>query len=429
MKHGISGINCNNKNILFLQGPLGFFFKKLDFLLRQKGATTFKICLNAGDYFFSYKDNSTNFTGHPSEWIKFIKSFLINNRIDIIFLHGDCRFYHKEAINVAKKMGIKVFVTEEGYIRPNYITIEENGTNAFSSMPLEQNFYKNLPASQAIENNCVVQNAYQKMASQATVYYILMELFKYRYPHYQHHRETSPYKECGYGLRSFFRKSLNKVKEKKRNNYFKTGLSGKYYFVPLQTHNDCQCHVHSDYSTIEMFIKEVMTSFANHAPQDTFLVFKHHPMDRGIKNYQSFINKHSTEWGITERVLYVHDVHLPTCLKNAIGTITINSTVGIASLFHQTPTIVLGNANYNISGLTCKGMRLDNFWTDYTPPDNLLFHKFRNYIIRTTQFEGSLYTGFPKELSTAFGKDLYNYPNMNRFSKPLLKNIFSYLNI
>jgi len=90
--------------------------------------------------------------------------------------------------------------------------------------------------------------------------------------------------------------------------------------------------------------------------------------------------------------------HIPSCLKNAIGTITINSTVGISSLYHHTPTITLGNSIYDIEGLTCKGMTLDRFWKEYTPPDKMLFEKFRLYLIAKTQLNGSFYGRFPNAL-------------------------------
>jgi capsular polysaccharide export protein len=93
----------------------------------------------------------------------------------------------------------------------------------------------------------------------------------------------------------------------------------------------------------------------------------------------------------------VHDVHLPTCLKNAIGTVTINSTVGISSLFHRTPTITLGSAFYDIEGLTCQGMSLDRFWTHHKPPQQRLFQKFKSHIIEQTQITGSFYSRFPEE--------------------------------
>jgi len=172
-------------------------------------------------------------------------------------------------------------------------------------------------------------------------------------------------------------------------------LTKKFYFVPLQTHNDSQILIHSTYRSIEKFIIEVLESFAAYAPEGTWLVFKHHPVDRGRKNYRNFIIQQAELLGIDNRIFVIHDVHLPTCLKNAIGTVTVNSTVGISSLFHNTPTITLGNAIYDIEGLTCKGMKLDDFWKSQKLPDTVLFEKYRRYLIKTTQLNGSFYGKMP----------------------------------
>ena len=67
-----------------------------------------------------------------------------------------------------------------------------------------------------------------------------------------------------------------------------------------------------------------------------------------------------------------------------IATITINSTVGLSSLYHGIPTLTLGKAIYDIDGLTCKGMKLDEFWTKNKKPDELLFKKFRTFLIQNT---------------------------------------------
>ena len=59
--------------------------------------------------------------------------------------------------------------------------------------------------------------------------------------------------------------------------------------------------------------------------------------------------------------------------KNAIGTVVINSTVGISSLYHETPTICLGDAIYDIEGLTSLGLTIDEFWSEYKEVDTELF--------------------------------------------------------
>lgn len=124
--------SVEGKHILFLQGPMGFFFKKMDMAFRKRGASTYKIGLNMGDWFFSCRDNYTPFREDPKVWDLFIESFLKKNKIDKIFLFGDCRFYQSVALNIAYANGVEVFVFEEGYIRPHYITMEKYGVNDYS---------------------------------------------------------------------------------------------------------------------------------------------------------------------------------------------------------------------------------------------------------------------------------------------------------
>ena len=249
---------------------------------------------------------------------------------------------------------------------------------------------------------------YLRVVGQTIVYYILMNVLKFRYPYYEHHLKTSCLKEAFYGIRNVLRKIRFKISERNVGNRLQAKFSKKYYFVPLQTHTDYQIRTHSNYDSMEAFIKEVLFSFARHAPKESFLIFKHHPMDRGRKNYARFIKKISVNLGINDRVKAVHDVHLPTCLKNAVGTVTINSTVGLSSLYHKIPTIALGSTLYDIEGLTCKGMRLNDFWNDYKAPDTLLYKKFRLYLIEKTQLNGSFYGLFPVELAVSNTSTLTN---------------------
>lgn len=220
------------------------------------------------------------------------------------------------------------------------------------------------------------------------------------YPHYKHHREPSAVKEGLWWWRNLFRKTKYYLQEKNLLENLIAQHSQKYYFVPLQTYNDFQLLEHSSYASIEIFIEEVLDSFASFAPKDSILVFKHHPADRGRKNYKNFIQNLAKEKGIEEKVLVIYDLHLPTLLENARATITINSTVGLSSLAHQTPTLTLGDAIYDIEGITSKGMPLDKFWTDFKKPNKKLFNKFRNYLIKTTQLNGSFYGNFPLEFES-----------------------------
>ncbi|WP_428738923.1 capsule biosynthesis protein [Sulfurimonas sp.] len=387
--------DVKGKNILLLQGPMGDFFNTLDHKFMDHGAKTFRIGLNAGDEFFADVNHFTPFKGRIEEWESFISEFYATHEIDMIFVFGDCRFYQSQAINIAKKMNIRAFVFEEGYIRPDFITLEENGVNDNSSIPRERQFYDALGYNETKmcnkKNVLHIGNTYLKMAKQASAYYFISNLFFFRYPYYQHHRSFSSFHEHLYGWRNFFRKYLYKVLEWNQEQFYKTTVSKKYYFVALQTFEDFQIIKHSDYNSIEEFILEVLESFAHNAPKDTYLVVKHHPMDRGKRNYKHFVMLHAETLNCEKRVKVVYDLHLPTLLQNAIATITINSTVGISSLYHNTPVICMGRSFYDIEGLTSKDMKLDDFWDNYKEIDRELFQKFRCYLIEKTQINGNFY--------------------------------------
>ncbi len=389
--------NLKNTNVLFLQGPMGFFFKALDSAFRDKGALTYRIGFNAGDRFFSYADNYTPFRKRPEAWESFIEIFLKEKKIDKIFLFGDCRFYQKIARKVAYKNNIEVFVFEEGYIRPHYITMEKFGVNGFSTLSRERGFYESIKLK-VLKETEHAHASKTKMILSSALYYGISNIFSYHYPHYVHHRDFSALKELYYGVRGLVRKMIFKFTERQYENLIRNELSQKYFFVPLQTHNDFQILQHSNYRSIEKFIIEVLESYAHHAPHEDYLIFKHHPVDRGRKNYMAFIREQATLLGIEKRVLVFHDVYLPSCLKHAKGTITINSTVGLSSIGHGTATLTLGNAIYNIEGLTNKNTSLKKFWHQHKKPDDELYAKFKQYLLENTQLNGSFYGLIPKEL-------------------------------
>jgi len=376
-----------NKNILFLQGPMGDFFQRLDNYFISKGAKTYKIGFNGGDWLFSNKHNYIAYKDKKENWENFISNFLQTKNINKIFLFGDCRYYQKKTIDIAKNLNIEIFVFEEGYIRPDYVTLEKGGVNNFSSIPRDYQFYQKLKHINITPPKPTKPNFYKMVISAISYYIFAYFSTKINYPYYEHHRELNPYKEAFYGIRNFYRKYKYKILEK---NKLETIIKKEYFFVPLQTYNDFQVKTHSNFNSIEEFIEVVLKSFANFSPDNTYIVLKHHPVDRGRKDYKKYIQKTAKQLNILNRVIVVYDLHLPTLLKNTKGTVTINSTVGLQALYHNSPVKVLGNAIYDIKHLTYQ-YSLDNFWTDYKTPNMTLFHKFRSYLIKHTQINGNFY--------------------------------------
>jgi capsular polysaccharide export protein len=236
-----------------------------------------------------------------------------------------------------------------------------------------------------------VGNTYWYSASWAILYYFFAGLLTPFFRHYRHHRplnwlETLPW------IRSAWRKVYCAFKERNIFEALTGRLNGNYFLVPLQVHNDSQVHVHSDFDSVSHFIEDVMTSFASHAPNETALVIKHHPFDRGYHDYSSLIQNHAKRLGISGRCFYIHDQHLPTLLGCARGAVVINSTVGLSALHHGTPLKVCGSAIYDLPGLTFQG-RLDDFWQNALQciPNRILLGAFHGYLMQHTQLNGSFY--------------------------------------
>ncbi len=385
-----SGLDAlRGKRVLLLQSPVGPFFRRLAQDLRWAGAQVCKVNFSGGDLLF-YPRGAISFRGSPQQWPEFLDRLISERRIDVLLMFGDCRPIHRVARQIASFRGIELGVFEEGYIRPNFITFERFGVNGHSQLPRSPLFYRNRdvgdpPPPQRVER------AFASAAVWATLYYVASALLWPWFRRYRHHRRLSLLEALPW-LRSGWRKRWYAWRERRIQPRLTAELSGRFFLVPLQVHNDAQIHTHSDFDSVEKFIGHVVRSFATAAPADTHLVIKHHPMDRGYHDYGRLIRGYARDYGLEGRLHYIHDQHLPTLLRHARGCVLVNSTVGMSALFHGTPLKVCGAAIYDMPGLTYTGS-LEHFWIDAPKVvvDCELFRRFRNYVIRRTQLNGSFY--------------------------------------
>lgn len=377
------------KRVLLLQGPLGPFFRRLRRDLEKAGARVHKINFNGGDWLFS-PFGSTAFRGDVEAWPAFFERILLDQKIDSVLLFGDCRPLHVAARAVAQRCGVEIGVFEEGYVRPDYITFERIGVNGHSQIPRSADFYLGTPETE-VPATFPLGNTYWATVTWAILYYLASVILRPLFHQYRHHRSLTLGEALPW-VRSTWRKLKYSYKEQGIQKELVAALSNRYFLVPLQVHNDAQVHVHSGYDSVRSFIKNVLISFANSAPPDTFLVIKHHPMDRGYHDYTGFIARIGAKLGVLHRVRYIHDQHLPTLLEHARGVVLINSTVGLSALEHGTPLKVCGAAIYDMEGLTFQGT-LDEFWgmAEYESVDRNLYERFRNYVIKHTQLNGNFY--------------------------------------
>lgn len=368
---------------------MGPFFSLLAEELKSEGHEVFKIHFNGGDEVCYTQNGAYPYRGDLAGWSVFLRAFIARHGIDRIFLFGDCRPYHLRATNVAREMGVAVFVFEEGYVRPDYITLEPGGVNGRSALSRETGDY----ATQGPVKQDVPQPAggvFWRIAGYAVRYYLAAWWLRRAFPHYEHHRPLNPFSEGVCWVRSGLRKLYYLCADYPLVRRLGRQQHGKYYLVPLQVHCDAQVKHHSRYASIEEFIAEVIASFAEHAPADTELIFRHHPMDRAYYDYGKLIARLAARYRVRERVCYLHEGHLPMLLHGARGTVTINSTVGLSSAHHRTPVKVMGYAAYDMPGLTCQEP-LDAIWQAPGEVDHRLYRRFRQYLVANVLGNGSFY--------------------------------------
>ncbi len=383
-----------------LQGPATPFFARLADTLLSQGHQVCKVNFCAGDALFRTQAQSIAFDRPLIEWHSFFIDLLEQHNVDRVLLFGDCRPLHMQAIGTLKQRSIPFFVYEEGYFRPNWITLEAGGTNAFSSLPRDPAWY--LQESRRLApymDGEPVGGSLKVRAQQDMAYHLANIANPFRFPHYQTHRPYASHIEYLGWARRF--PQLPWRERKAQRSFAQLQANRRpFYLFPLQLDADYQIKVHSPFDGISQAITEVMLSFATRARRNAVLMIKNHPLDTGLINYRAHIRQLAIQFGLGKRVVFIDGGHLPTLLQHCRGVITVNSTVGLSALHHNSPTITLGKSVYDLPGLCFQGS-LDEFWEHAQAPDKALFRAFRNTVIQRTQLNGGFYNRHGINLAVA----------------------------
>ncbi|RVT92790.1 capsule biosynthesis protein [Sphingomonas crocodyli] len=361
MKHGLAP----QQRFLFLQGPPGPFFYRLAKSLRGLGHRVHRINLNGGDR-ASWPEKAVDYRGDPDRWPRFVDNFLAEHAITDLVLFGDCRPLHQAARGLAQRRDVRVHVFEEGYIRPHWVTLERDGVNGHSPLPRDPKWFlreaRRLPP---LGEEAPVPATFRRRAHEATLYYFQTYVGRLRFPHYKSHRDRWVVAEAAGWLKQF---ALRSVHEDRAEAAIASVAGKRYFALPLQLTSDYQIRVHSPFASMEAGARYVIESFARFAPKDTLLLIKEHPLDNGLSSWARFVRHEAARLDIDDRIVLARGGDINDVVNNAIGVVTVNSTTGTLSLANGIPTVALGEAVYNIPGITFDGP-LDEFWANPTPPD------------------------------------------------------------
>ena len=379
------------RNILLLQGLMGPLFRRIGEALQHQGYGVYKVNFNGGDRLFWRMRNGIDYRGALADWPSTLSQLIEQHRITDVILFGDCRPVHMAAIQVCKDLQVSVHVFEEGYIRPGWVTLELGGVNGHSSLPSDPEWYLReaaaLPPTPAPHS---APASFRRRAMEGLLYNAADVLTRWRYPHWQNHRPWHPVVE-GIG---WARRLLQRGAAAKRSDALIAALEASgapYMLFPLQLDSDAQIRLHSPFAGVSDALRPVVESFARHAPRELRLVVKEHPLDNGVRDWRQETIDLAARNGVADRVGYLESGNLGPIAEKGQGMVTINSTSGTLALAHGVPVIALGQAVYDIAGITFQG-GLDAFWASPGRPDADLYAAFCRVLINRCLVPGGFFS-------------------------------------
>ncbi|MEM7688733.1 MAG: capsular biosynthesis protein [Pseudomonadota bacterium] len=369
-------------------GPL---FRRLGQELIASGHTVYKVNFNGGDRLFWRLPGGIDFRDTLEAWPDALRAIITDKGVTDVVLFGDCRAHHIDATAVCRELNIPVHVFEEGYIRPDWVTLELDGVNGHSRLPRDPDWYRNRAAKlPPVPDHKQVPSSFRRRAIEGLMYNTADVLTRWWYPNWTNHRPWHPLIE-GVG---WARKLLRGKKRKEGSTALVERLlsTGQpFYLFPLQLASDAQIRLHSPFSSMTEALSLVLKSFAENAPADRRLVVKEHPLDNGVVDWQEETRSLASLFGVADRVDYMGWGDIVPVARAAKGMVTINSTSGTLALDMGVPVVALGHAVFDIADVTYQN-GIDQFWTDTTPPDPGTFNAFRRVLIERCLVPGGFFS-------------------------------------
>lgn len=397
-----------------MQGVCSPFFTRLATALQDLGHQTRKVNFTVGDRMYWRHRGAVSYCAPMESLPSFYAEQFHNHGITDIVLFGDCRPIHRPAIELAKKQNLQVHVFEEGYFRPYWITLERDGVNGHSNLPRDPKWYRvqaqGLPH---FDNGTPFKAPFWMRAAYDIGYNFWAGLNPILHRGVRSHVPHSPLAEyLSYARRGIRLKRYESPSRHMEARLISESSRAPFFLMPLQLANDAQIIHHSPFKNMAEALQLALRSFSLHAPKNYRFAVKIHPLDPGFVNYRLLLKHWSVELGIDDRVFYLESGNLPALLSAASGVVTVNSTVGGSALIHGCPTIALGYALYNISGLTFQH-GLDAFWTKKRRPNAKLYRDFRNVVIARSQINGGFYSNDGINLAVKNSLSRLTLPNEN----------------
>lgn len=379
------------RKILFLQGPPSPFWSELGDAFRARGHSVFKVNFCLADWVYWSRRPHSNFRGDQAEWRDYCRAFILEHDITDVLYYADRLPYHVAAAEICRDLGVAAYAVENGYLRPDWITLEPFGMGAYSTFPKDPETIRALAVGRADPDMEVAfRHQFTHEAANEVAFHMLNGLAPRGLWRYNPDRYYHALHDYGAWLWRLLGEAVGGTRRTRTVCDALFHRETPFYLVPLQLQSDYQIRDNSPYQHLREMIEEVIGSFARHAPVKTHLVFKSHPLDNGYERWRRVVARIAAKHGVAKRVSAIDGGPFGTLVSVAKGVVVVNSTSGLHSVRNLKPTIALGSAVYDVPGLTHQ-RGLDSFWRDPDPVDTRLLRDFLRALAATSQLKGSFY--------------------------------------
>lgn len=377
------------RRVLLLEGPPTGFFSVLERHFKEAGVPVSRVLLHAGDWLFA-RGHGVSFGGRLNTFEGFLRELIAREGVTDVIYFADRLPYHRVAERVARDMGAIPYAIENGYLRPDWLTLEPSGMGAFSHFPTERAHIERIAAdAPPIDDEIRYRHIFTNEAFHDVAYNFARLAGSLRYPHFDDEKPSNAVREYAAWIPQLVRRQIARNRAPRQLRRI-LSHNQPYFLVPLQLEADYQIQGNSPYRRISEFIDEVFASFAAHAPKETSVLVKIHPLDSGLENWRSTLKRIKRTHDLTGRIRMIAAGSLQDMLDNAAGVVLVNSTVGLYALRAGCATKALGSAVYNLPDLTDQ-QPLDTFWSRPQKPDEAYVATFVKALARATQLKGSFY--------------------------------------
>lgn len=380
------------RNFLMLQGPHGPFFAQLADMLRKAGAEVWRVGFNRGDEVFWRRQNYISYRNKPALWPASLHAILDQHQITDLVLYGDSRPIHAQAIELARTRGLRIHVFEEGYLRPFWITYERDGSNGNSRlMSLPLHAMRTALAGARLDQPLGPERwgDMREHIFYGALYHFFVMAMNHRYGNFHPHREISVVQEFRLNFRRFLLMPWHRLERSWATRRIRR--SGfPYHIVLLQLEHDASFRAHSDFTSMSEFISLCLKGFAEGAPPHHHLVFKAHPLEDGRVAMRKLIYEGAREFGIADRVHFVHGGKLAQVLNAARSAVTVNSTSAQQALWRGLPLRPFGRAVYDKPEFV-SAQDIADFFAAPIGPDSRAYRDYRHFLLETSQVPGGYY--------------------------------------